>query len=62
MRGGCAVVCVGELCGELVDEMECVDGWVDVEPELLERELWGGAIGMLELGEEGLVVLSNVHT
>lgn len=62
MRRGCAVVCVGEFGGELVDEVKCVDGWVDVEPEFLERKLWGGTIGMLELREEGLVVLSKVHT
>lgn len=35
--------------------------WVDVEPELLESELGGGIVGVLELGEKGLVVLVNIY-
>ena len=30
---------------------------MDVEPELLKRELWGGVEGMFKLGKKSLVIL-----
>lgn len=48
-----------ELQGELVDEGECVDCWMHIEPELLERKLRGTVECMFKLGQEGLIVLDG---
>lgn len=53
------MICCGEFEGELVDEGEGVDGWVDVEPEFLERELGRGVEGMLQLGKQSLIILAR---
>lgn len=41
----------------MIDEGEGVDGWVDVEPQLLERKGRRSVESMLELAKESLVVL-----
>lgn len=56
-EGGGGVVCGAEREDEMVDEGKCVDRGMNVEPELLKREVWGSVEGVLELGEESLVVL-----
>lgn len=57
MRGR-GVVGISEFGGELVDERESMYGGVDVEPELLEGKVRRCAVGVFELGEKGLVVLT----
>lgn len=37
-----------------------MQGGVDVVPQLLQRELWGGVERMFQLGEQGLVILREL--